>query len=240
MRKAAAKYPVRLLLLFAGGLMVLAVAVFLVSEPKRDASLLPQMADRPVILPDGTALYVQRFEVSVTEWVACFDAGGCTLEMRSPADAQMPATGLSYLDAAEYIAWINDATGRAFRLPTLSEWEFMARSVLPETPDPIFTDPNLSWASAYLLEPQTTRAMQPQGAYQTTAEGITDLDGNVWEWTQDCYSDAGASDRCPAYMVGGEHVAAIPFPVRDPARGGCAIGAPPAHLGMRLVADEPN
>ncbi|MEC8042421.1 MAG: formylglycine-generating enzyme family protein, partial [Pseudomonadota bacterium] len=34
------------------------------------------------------------------------------------------------------------------------------------------------------------------------------------------------------------HVAAIPYLVRDPARGGCAVGSPPAHLGMRLISDE--
>lgn len=193
------------------------------------------MADRPVILPDGTVLCVQRYVVRVTEWPACFDAGGCSLEVRGRTDAQMPATGLSYLDVAEYIAWINDATGREFRLPTLSEWAFMARDVLPETPDPIFTDPNLTWASTYLLEPQISRALRPQGSYQTTPEGISDLDGNGWEWTQECYSNDQSRDHCPAYMVGGEHIAVIPFPVRDPARGGCAVGAPPANLGMRLV-----
>jgi hypothetical protein len=33
-------------------------------------------------------------------------------------------------------------------------------------------------------------------------------------------------------------MAVIPFLVRDPARGGCAVGAPPAHLGFRLVTDK--
>jgi hypothetical protein len=45
--------------------------------------------------------------------------------------------------------------------------------------------------------------------------------------------------RCPAFFVGGEHVAAMSYLERDPARGGCAVGTPPAHLGMRLVADDP-
>lgn len=26
----------------------------------------------------------------------------------------------------------------------------------------------------------------------------------------------------------------------DPANGGCAVGTPPVHLGMRLVADTPH
>ena len=78
----------------------------------------------------------------------------------------------------EYLAWINKATRQAFRLPTLVEWEFMAAPVMPQTPDPFFTDPSLSWASAYLLEPQTKRVLRPQGAFDTTPEGIVDLNGS--------------------------------------------------------------
>jgi formylglycine-generating enzyme required for sulfatase activity len=118
----------------------------------------------------------------------------------------------------------------------------MAAEVLPHTPDPIFTDPELTWASAYLLAPQTSRTLRPQGSFETTSQGIVDLNGSVWEWTQDCYAGTSqgpaSADRCPAFFVGGEHVAAVAYLVRDPARGGCAVGAPPAHLGMRLVLEH--
>ncbi|MEO0864526.1 MAG: SUMF1/EgtB/PvdO family nonheme iron enzyme [Pseudomonadota bacterium] len=118
----------------------------------------------------------------------------------------------------------------------------MAEPVLPDEPDPIFTDPSLTWASAYLIEGNAPRALKPQGSFSTSPQGVADLDGSVWEWTQDCYAgSAGTADptRCPAFFVGGEHIAAMSYLVRDPARGGCAVGTPPAHLGMRLVSDEP-
>lgn len=205
----------------------------------------PLMAERPVIFPDGSALFVQKYEVTVAEWNECYRDGACAISLRtsgSNSEAEMPATGLSYSDVTEYLAWINRKTKQAFRLPTLQEWEFMADEVLPQTPDPIFTDAELSWASAYLLEPQTKRILLPKGSFSTTAEGIVDLNGSVWEWTADCYAGVSGNDRdidrCPAFFVGGEHIAAIPFLVRDPARGGCAVGAPPAHLGMRLVQDR--
>lgn len=47
-----------------------------------------------------------------------------------------------------------------------------------------------------------------------------------------------ASDRCPAFCVMGAHEAAMPSLIRDPARGGCAVGSPPAHLGMRRVRGQ--
>lgn len=209
-----------------------------------DPALLPEMAASPVTLSTGAQLYVQKYEVSVAEWNICHDSGACTLHLRvrPGQNAEMtPATGLSYVDVGEYLGWINDATGAAFRLPTAREWNEMAASVLPNEGDPIFTDPSLTWASAYLTEGLTPRALKPRGSFSTSPEGVADLDGSVWEWTQECF--AGASDsvdasRCPAFYVGGEHVAAMSYLIRDPARGGCAVGSPPAHLGMRLVTEK--
>ena len=224
------------------GLMVAAIAVgALLMQQGPDLSLQPTMADRAFSLPNGDRLFVQRHEVTVAEWNTCVEKGGCSLLLRVRPDQDAtttPATGLSFLDVQEYIAWINDATGHVFRLPTASEWKAMAVSVLPEAPDPLFTDPSLTWASAYLIEGTAPRALKPQGSFSTSPEGIADLDGSVWEWTQECYAAGGDSDRCPAYLVGGEHVAAMSYLIRDPARGGCAVGSPPAHLGVRLVTNE--
>ncbi|SFR32957.1 Sulfatase-modifying factor enzyme 1 [Yoonia tamlensis] len=206
-----------------------------------DLAFAPEMAPRAVDLPDGRALFVQRYEVTVAEWNLCFEQGGCSMALRARPDqdaALIPATGLNYMDVQEYVRWLSDVTRHEWRLPTSQEWAFMARPVLPKEPDPIFTDPELSWASSYLVEGLSSRALMPQGSFAATPEGISDLSGSVWEWTDDCYSGEADTGRCPAYYVGGEHVAAVPFLVRDPARGGCAAGSPPAHLGMRLVTDR--
>lgn len=231
----------------AAGSAVLAVATLIgavVLPGGPDIATLPVMAEEPVIMSDGAPLYVQKYEVSVAEWNACHDAGACSIALRALGNRtaeEMPATGLSFVDVSQYIDWINAGSDVVFRLPTLAEWEYMAAPVLPAAPDPIFTDPELTWASAYLMEPQTKRTLRPRGSFDTTAEGIVDLNGSVWEWTMDCYAGAAegqiTADRCPAFFVGGEHVAAISFLVRDPARGGCAVGSPPAHLGLRLVTD---
>lgn len=201
---------------------------------------LPEMAG-PVAVGEGRSVLVQKYELSVAEWNACHDAGGCAfrLSLRPEQSADTtPATGLNFSDAGDYINWLNRETGASFRLPTLAEWRAVASTVLPATPDPVFTDPSLRWASAYLTEATTPRALRPAGSFSTTAEGIADLDGSVWEWTRDCYAGAaGSDDRCAAFFVAGVHTAAMAYMIRDPARGGCATGTPPAHLGMRLFAD---
>lgn len=235
------KLPVKATWFWVLGVAAAAVAigaVFLTRGP--DLSVLPVMADREIALPEGGRIYVQRHEVTVREWNLCVAQNGCTLALRTRPDqdpSTTPATGLNFVDTQEYIAWINAATGHTFRLPTAEEWEHIAAPVMPEKPDPLFTDPSMTWASAYLVEGIASRALKPQGSFSTTPDGIADLDGSVWEWTQGCYVDDKEPDRCPAFFVGGEHVAAMSFLVRDPARGGCAVGTPPAHLGMRLVRD---
>lgn len=222
---------------------VFAAGAFFLNAPLPATQALPEMAEHPVVLPDGEPLYVQRHEVTVAAWNLCHADGGCGLKLRVRKGFDpdtTPATGLSFVDVSEYLQWYNQATRHRFRLPTTAEWEYMARSVLPEVQDPIFTDPSLTWASSYLNENLAPRSLEPQGSFSTSPEGIADLDGSVWEWTQDCYAGAVEDvdlDRCPAFFVGGEHLAAVPFLVRDPARGGCAVGAPPAHLGVRLVSD---
>ncbi len=209
--------------------------------PSGDPAYLPEMAARPVLMPDGRALHVQRFEVTITEWNACFDAGACAIELRARPGfdpATTPATGVNQIDAQDYLRWITATTGHPFRLPSAAEWAHMAASVLPETPDPLFTDPSLRWAMAYLAQDLPPRALMPQGSFSTTPEGIADLDGSVWEWTQDCFTYETDQARCPAFIVGGEHESAMFYLERYPARGGCAAGAPPAHLGLRLVSDR--
>ena len=236
-RAPSAMIAVMLAAALAGG------AAFAARGP--DMRYVPEMAAHPVMMTGDHPLYVQKFEVTVAEWNRCHEEGACDEPRRAPAGkpaARTPVTNLSHLDIEQYLRWINKRARHPFRLPTRAEWEFMARDVMPNKPDPIFTDRELSWASAYLTEGIAPRKLKVQGSFSESPEGIADLDGSVWEWTDDCYAgDSGVvpKELCPAYWVGGEHIAAVPFVERDPARGGCAVGAPPAHLGFRLVTDVP-
>lgn len=227
-------------------LTVVAASIAWVAQTLRgpDPVYTPEMAAQAVVMSDGRAVYTQKHEVTVTEWNRCVAEGGCDLTLHTRPDQDpvtTPATGLSFVDVQQYVSWINKKTRHDFRLPTAKEWNTMAAAVLPEKPDPLFTDPSLTWASSYLIEGLTPRALKPQGSFSISPEGIADLDGSVWEWTMECYDGLESGtlpDRCPAFFVGGEHLAAMSYLVRDPARGGCAIGTPPAHLGVRLVSDD--
>ena len=224
-------------MLRAGMVLVIAAAV---SWPGTAAETGPAAQLRPVATIDdgGRVLLVSRFEVTVASWRRCFDSGGCShLLVRSSASGRLPVTGVNWFDVNEYLDWINAGHGGDLRLPTLAEWRVIARSLAREKPAPLFTDPRLAWAATYGQE--TTQQGPPRrvGSFSTTPEGISDLDGNVWEWTSSC-AKPGFGGLCPAYVAAGDHEAAISVFVRDPASGGCATGTPPTYLGFRLVSDR--
>ena len=207
-------------------------------------SPLPEMAVVSLGGDSGSQVFVQVQETTIYEWNQCYLDGGCTLELRPPIGGnpkEFPATGINWLDAQDYVRWLSKESRHPFRLPTSVEWFEFARNVVPETPDPIFTDSSLAWASAYQIEESIDRTLKSSGAWSTSIDGIVDLDGNVWEWTQDCYDGNTNTSRetaCAAYVLGGEHRAVVSLLVRDSARGGCAVGTPPAHLGLRPVTDR--
>ncbi|MDD9978971.1 MAG: SUMF1/EgtB/PvdO family nonheme iron enzyme [Boseongicola sp.] len=205
-----------------------------------DPSLLPEFADEVWVGSDGP-LFVARYEVTISEWNRCVYDGDCSIELKPRPGFDpdtTPATGLNWFDAQDYAGWISKATGHPMRLPTMSEWAAVAADVIPEAPDPAFTDPALAWASSYVTEEGYSRALESIGSFAVSPDGISDLDGPVWEWTSDCYDPSVPELRCAAFYAGGLHTSVLSPLTKDPARGGCAVGAPPAHLGVRLVSDQ--
>lgn len=207
--------------------------------------MLPQASvpEQPLIsiaLPGGTALHVMTREVTRREWRSCAVAGACEDLTGEIADSEpdKPMTDVNRFDIDSFISWRNRLAGHRYRLPTATEWKAIA-SELPQAPfAKLFDDPRLAWAADYGAMPKISGVVRPSGAFGALPNGISDLGGNVWEWTATCASKDAGPDRCPAFMVEGTHETKLSVFVRDPASGGCAAGAPPANVGFRLVADE--
>lgn len=220
----------------AAGLSGLAVGAFLgLSHPKLDDARF-----RAVAMPDGTALQVMTREVTKREWKACAEARACEdLTGAIPAsEPDMPMTGVNRFDVEAYLAWVNATGGATLRLPTAQEWKEIAAALPRRQYRKLFDDPRLAWAADYGSMPAISGVLRPSGGFGTLANGIADLGGNVWEWTDTCARDGFEADRCPAYRVEGQHETALSVFVRDPFSGGCAAGTPPNHVGFRLVSAD--
>jgi len=107
-------------------------------------------------------------------------------------------------DARAYADWLSAKTGRLYRLPSEAEWEYAARAGT-ETARPWGNDQNLACLHANVAD-RNTRKRFPgwtihrcddrtfftasAGQFRSSAWGIHDLMGNVWEWTEDCANDS--------------------------------------------------
>lgn len=205
-----------------------------------DHGALPDMGLRPVAMAGETSLLVATQEVTRRQWQACVTAGACPAlhEDAVTAGPDYPVTGVNYLDVEAYLGWINQRGDHHYRLPTAEEWNVIAEAMPRKPYKKLFDDPRLAWAANYGTMQKVSAVLRPSGSFGALPNGVADLGGNVWEWTATCTQAGVADDRCPAYMVEGLHETALSVFVRDPANGGCAVGAPPANVGFRLVADE--
>ena len=197
---------------------------------------------------EAPTILVGRHEVTIAEWEQCVAAGGCEHRPRRQKHQgpDHPVTNVNWLDARQYVRWLSEATGRGFRLPRASEWDYLAKDVVKQQAEKLWDDPRLAWAADYanyaLRGSKTTR---PVGHFSENRQGIFDLDGNVWEWTDTCWlnEDSNASgeatENCGgSRILAGAHRTYQSEFVRRVPVGGCSIGVPPANIGFRLVLDQ--
>lgn len=94
------------------------------AEPGRDDCEGPQ---HDVIIGRGFAL--ARTPITFAQWDRFVAAGGTAY---APPDegwgrGDRPVVNVSWDDAQAYLAWLAERSGRAYRLPSESEWEYAAR-----------------------------------------------------------------------------------------------------------------
>jgi formylglycine-generating enzyme required for sulfatase activity len=133
-----------------------------------------------------------KYEVTFDQWDACIADGGCG--GYRPNDngwgrGNNPVINVSWNDATAYVQWLSRKTGKPYRLPSESEWEYAARAgtitafAFGET---ITTDQvNFDGSPNGQNRARTT----PVGSFPANAFGLHDMHGNVWEWIADCWSD---------------------------------------------------
>ncbi|MEO0704378.1 MAG: SUMF1/EgtB/PvdO family nonheme iron enzyme [Cyanobacteria bacterium J06649_5] len=103
-----------------------------------------------------------------------------------------PVINVSFLDAMNYVEWLCQQTGREYRLPTATEWEYAARAG---------TDSAYWWGNEIRLNHQVMancdgcgdkweRRTSPIGSFSSNDWNLYDTFGNVWEWTHTIYTDS--------------------------------------------------
>ena len=168
-------------------LVVVPAGTFLMGSPmdeaERDADESPVHGVRI-----GEPIAMGVYEVTFAQWDACHRAGGCShrADDQGWGRGSRPVVDVSWLDAQAYVRWLSGETGRAYRLPSEAEWEYVARAG---------TTTRYWWGD----EIGRNRAncdgcgsrwdamrTAPVGSFSANGWGLHDVHGNVWEWVQDC------------------------------------------------------
>jgi formylglycine-generating enzyme required for sulfatase activity len=107
-----------------------------------------------------------------------------------------PAVCINWDDARAYLAWLTKKTGRLYRLPSESEWEYAARA---GTTTPfwwgasITTDQaNYDGSTVYGggSKGDNRQKTVPADDFKANAWGLYQVHGNAFEWVEDCWNDS--------------------------------------------------
>lgn len=110
-------------------------------------------------------------------------------------DEDHPVVCVSWDDTQAYIRWLNQETGRNYRLPSEAEWEFVTLSGgIGRGSDGTLTHAEGNQGRTECCGGATADADQwlytaPVGSFKADRHGLQDIRGNVWEWQADCYVD---------------------------------------------------
>ena len=122
-----------------------------------------------------------------------------------------PVINVNWHDAKAYAAWLSEQTGKRYRLPSESEWEYAARAG---------TETAYSWGDEIGVNRAngresgskwSDRQTSPVGSFEPNAFGLYDMHGNVREWVEDCWHDnyEGAPSDGRAWTSGGDSSLAV-------------------------------
>jgi formylglycine-generating enzyme required for sulfatase activity len=148
----------------------------------------------------GAPFAIGKFEVTVQQWNACADAGGCP-KIPQPANTPLnaPMRDVSWDDAQQYVKWLASVSGKPYRLPTEAEWEFAARG---GTATPYWWGAKMTTGKASCKDcgpPWSAERPANAGSFAANPYGLYDTSGSVWEWVADCwhnnFKDAPADGR---------------------------------------------
>ena len=186
---------------------------------------LPVQMNRPYAIGKYEVTFAQfRAFVDATQYAVAADcriaSGGAWLRLRDrdwrdpgfpqPPSANDPVVCVSWDDATAYLAWLSKTTGKAYRLPSETEWEYAARggTTTPryfgnrDSQEDTALATVCDFANVYDASAVTELAwpypnarcrdghthVAPVGSYKPNAFNLYDMIGNVREWLQDCYT----------------------------------------------------
>lgn len=149
-----------------------------------------------------------------------------------------PVVCVAWSDAQAYAHWLSRKTRRRYVLPSEAQWEYAARagtSTARPWGNGISHD-NANYGADVCCGPIASGRdkwlyTSPAGSFPPNAFGLSDMIGNVWQWTADCAEDYARTPRDGSSAKSGDCTKRI-------VRGGGWFHGPDAARSASRVADD--
>lgn len=160
-------------------------------SPELVESLVSSLEAKLIPVP-GTNIFLSRTELTVGEWKLYLSAEGLPYWKGPAGFAQAddhPLVNVSWNQAREFCEWLSARSGKDWRLPTSEEWEAAggkARYPWGNHFPPTKQDGNYRFSLG-------TSGTSPVGSFASNVLKLSDMGGNVAEWTATRLPGSGAA-----------------------------------------------
>jgi formylglycine-generating enzyme required for sulfatase activity len=127
----------------------------------------------------GKNFEIGKYEVTQGEWKAMMGKNPSHFER---CGDNCPVEQVSWNEVQLYLQKLNAKTGKKYRLPTETEWEY---ACFGDTKKDYCVE-NLTIDNSAWLNANSDNTPHPIGQKKANNYGLHDMNGNVWEWMQDC------------------------------------------------------
>jgi formylglycine-generating enzyme required for sulfatase activity len=168
--------------------------------------------DEPERYPDETQIPVAirhpfavgKYAITFIEWEECVTDGACKADPKDGGwgRGDRPVINISFEDAKRYVAWLSAKTGKAYRLLSETEREYVTRA---GTTTPFWwgssitpSQANYDGSRAYPgggSAGEYRHKTVPVDSFKPNPWGIYGVHGNVFEWTEDCWNDSNNGNQ---------------------------------------------
>ena len=157
--------------------------------------------EKPVHPVTLRAFLLGRTEVTQGQWQAVMGSNPSHFKQ---CGADCPVEQVSWNDAQEFARKLSAKTGKNYRLPSESEWEYAARAS-NRGKWGFGDDGSQLWAHAWWGSNSESNT-HPVAQKRPNAFGLYDMQGNAWEWVHDNWHGnyQGAPEDGSAWVTGGE------------------------------------